>query len=145
MKIINAQIAVNYINDAISEMDLDDLARLVTNLTNMQRVIVIDDGLIIPDEIDNPLRDLVQDGTIGVSDVFTNGIPVGFVDENGQISEFEPRYTEQTALNEQDQKTTLAHPENKNLVPIYDENAGKLVCYADPAYVKQILSCLERT
>jgi hypothetical protein len=144
MHILTAQNAISQINNVFSEMDLDDLARTVTMITNLQNVIVIDDDVIIPDEIKNPLRGLVEDGTIGVSDVFTDGLPVGYVDERGEIIEFGEQFTTRKPLDEQDIGTMNAHLDNKDLIPIYDDESGKLVCYATAKYVNKIVAGLER-
>jgi hypothetical protein len=149
MEIITAQTACNRIKNVMSEMDLDDLAKTVSLLTNTEGVIVVDDGVEIDEDVSliyspNALVNFVADDTVGISDVFVDGQMFGYIDEHGEIIELTAQYTARQPLNEQDIGTINAHLENKDLIPIYDDQSGKLVCYANAEYANTIVASLEK-
>ena len=149
MEIITAQTACNRINNVMGEMDLDDLARTVSLLTQTNGVIVVDDGVELDEDdsltfCETTLRNLVAEGTVGISDAFVDGLPFGYVDERGQVQEFPKPFDMANPLNEQDQGTMNEHLDNGDLVPIYDASNDKVVCYAHKNYALQIMNALEK-
>jgi len=143
MEIINCETATRRIHEALLELSLDELARETSRITNVPKVIVINDCVEIFEDTEKMLLGLVEDSSTDMSDVYADGILVGYVDEKGIVQEFEKRYEAQKPLGESDFGTMQAHIDNSDLVPIYDADSKKIICYAIKGEEDRIIKALD--
>ena len=131
MEIINESLAVKRIEDALHDMDLDQLARLVSSISCDGQVIVVADG-----EGNVTLQDIV-DKDIPCSDVFEDGTLFGFLENNCDIIEIGNRYILGNPCTEQDVGEILTAIHAKAMLPIVDDAQGNTVAwiYANESYI----------
>lgn len=132
MEITKESVAVERINEAIKGMDLDALAKLLSQVCNVGKVLVVPDG---PDDCVT-VEDIIEQN-IASSYVFEDGLQVGELDEDGKVLEWGDRYQLGSPCNEQDVGEFLTAVEAKAMLPVIDDSQGKTVAwvYADESHV----------
>lgn len=124
MEIIKEYDAVERINEAMKGMDLDALAKLLSQVCNVGKVVVVrdgpDDGVTVEDIIDQ---------NIASSFVFEDGLEVGELDEDGKVLEWGDRYSVGEPCSEQDVGEFMTAIEAREMLPIFDENQGRVVAW----------------
>lgn len=122
MEIINESLAVKRINDALQDMDLDELARLVSTCCDGE-IIVVHDG---DDNV--TLQDIVDKDT-PCSEVFADGVLFGKIETNGEVIECGPRFQLGEPCTEQDLGEFMTAVDARVMFPIVDENQGQTIAW----------------
>lgn len=131
IEIITESTAIELINEVLDEMDLDDLAEIVSKIAKAGRVVVVHDGN------DGITAEKIVEDDIPCSDVFEDSLAIGYLDENGDVIEIGDRYQLGESCNEQDIGEFMTAIEAKALLPIIDDSQGKTVAwvYADESHL----------
>jgi len=118
---------VKFIQDILDTSDLDDLARIYTDLAMTEQVIVVHDTCRAK------TIEGILNGDHAFSNVYQDGVDLGYIDEDAKFQEFPARY-------EAGQREVLG---TDVVVPIRDNRTGSVVCYVEPSQVDRILDALE--
>jgi len=118
---------VKFIQDILDTSDLDDLARIYTDLAMTEQVIVVHDTCRAK------TIEGILNGDHAFSNVYQDGVDLGYIDEDAKFQEFPARYE---ALQREVLGTDV-------VVPIRDNRTGSVVCYVEPSQVDRILDALE--
>lgn len=131
IEIITESTAIELINEVLNELDLDDIAEIVSKIAKAGRVVVVHDG-----NDDITTEEIVEDD-IPCSDVFEDGLMVGYLDEGGTVMEIGDRYQLGEPCTEQDVGEFMTAIEAKAMLPVIDDSQGKAVAwvYADESHV----------
>lgn len=118
---------VKFIQDILDTSDLDDLARIYTDLAMTEQVVVVHDTCRAK------TIEGILNGDHAFSNVYQDGVDLGYIDEDAKFQEFPARY-------EAGQRVVLG---TDVVVPIRDNRTGSVVCYVEPSQVDRILDALE--
>lgn len=118
---------VKFIQDILDTSDLDDLARIYTDLAMTEQVVVVHDTCRAK------TIEGILNGDHAFSNVYQDGVDLGYIDEDAKFQEFPARY-------EAGQREVLG---TDVVVPIRDNRTGSVVCYVEPSQVDRILDALE--
>lgn len=123
IEIITESTAIELINEVLDEMDLDDLAEIVSKIAKAGRVVVVHDGN------DGITAEKIVEDDIPCSDVFEDSLAIGYLDENGDVIEIGDRYQLGEPCSEQDVGEFMTAIEAREMLPIFDENQGRVVAW----------------
>jgi len=121
-EIIDANDALDRINDALAEMDVDTLSMELSRITNIGPTVVVDGD-------DDPVANANRD-------VYFNGFTIGALREDGTTDKAEPRFYTKPF----EPIHAVANP-----IPIVDREHGGIIGWANgPENLENIVSALQK-
>lgn len=120
---------VKLIQDILDTSDLDDLARIYTHLAMSEQVVVVHDTCRAK------TIEGILSGNHAFSNVYQDGVDLGYIDEDAKFQEFPARY-------EAGKRVVLGADV---VVEVVDMRTGVTFCYADPKNVSSVIAALENT